>query len=69
MLAKDRRRMQDESESMDFCFPNSLLSLVLGLVIVASLGVRLVFMQKCLQMHTVTCLLRCAAVTRKLYSR
>lgn len=53
----------DESEQgfLPFQWP-SLLGFVT--VIVNSPGVSLVFMQKCLQMHTVTRLLRCTAVTR-----
>lgn len=53
----------DESEQGFLPFQwSSLLGFVT--VIVASPGVSLVFMQKCLQMHTVTRLLRCTAVTR-----
>lgn len=53
----------DESEQAFLPFQwASLLGLVT--VIVASPGVSLVFMQKCLRMHTVTRLLRCTAVTR-----
>lgn len=56
---------EDVEESEQGFLPFQWASL-LGLVtvIVASPGVSLVFMQKCLRMHTVTRLLRCTAVTR-----